>query len=92
VFFNKKYLVAIGRYNENFKSWGYEDNEIVSRALKLGARGSRVCGPIFHMDHARGADSSPQNPFYKQNEQEYARINNMSANLLREEIKQWAWA
>jgi predicted glycosyltransferase involved in capsule biosynthesis len=91
IMFNKTYLKSIGNYNENFKSWGFEDNEIVVRAVKLGARGVRVKGPIFHLDHARGADSSPQNNFYKQNEAEYHRINNTPSVMLREEIRKWSW-
>lgn len=91
VMFNKEYLKSIGNYNENFKSWGFEDNEIIVRAIKLGAKGMRVQGPIFHLDHARLADSSPQNNYYKQNEKEYHRINNIPSVLLREEIKTWAW-
>jgi aspartyl aminopeptidase len=72
-------------------SWGFEDNERISRLQKLNHQVSRVPGLLFHLNHQRGANSVPENPYYQKNMQEYYKINSMNKNQLEEYIKNWGW-
>lgn len=90
-FFNKEKYAMAGLENENFMSWGFEDNERISRLQKLNHQVSRVPGLLFHLNHQRGADSVPENPYYQKNMQEYYKINSMNKNQLEEYIKNWGW-
>lgn len=81
----------IGGENENFISWGPEDVERHNRILKLGLRLGRINGPIFHMEHERGKDSSEKNPYFDANNRELVRMEMLSAEDLRSEIDGWPW-
>lgn len=80
-----------GMMNENFKSWGFEDDEIRLRIDKLGYRIKRLEGECYHIDHPRTKDSSSNNPYYPINYEMFERIRNMTKNQLREEIIGWQW-
>jgi hypothetical protein len=82
---------AVGMENENLVSWGFDDNDRVSRAATLGIAVHRVDGVLYHLDHPRGPDSSPDNSSYLDNASEYRRINSLNADALRAEISQWPW-
>jgi hypothetical protein len=81
----------IGGENENFRSWGPEDTERHNRIIKLGFRLARIDGPIFHMEHERGKDSSRENPFIEANYREFVRLANISREDLISEINNWSW-
>jgi hypothetical protein len=84
-------FIDAGTENENFKSWGYEDDERYARVTKLGLNVTRVPGVLYHIAHRRGPDSQP-NPLYtKKNRDEYQRIKEMSLDELRAEIRSWPW-
>lgn len=87
VIWNKTSFIKSGMENENFISWGYEDWERKMRAETLGYKSSRVNGPLFHMDHPRGPDSSAENPFYVQNGREYNKIAKMNKLELEKYIQ-----
>ncbi len=82
---------SIGGENESFRSWGPEDMERHNRIIKLGLRLGRISGPIFHMEHERGKDSSEKNPYFDANNKEFARMEKISAEDLRSEINNWPW-
>jgi|688.fasta_scaffold08806_19 hypothetical protein len=90
-FFDKEKYTTVGLENENFMSWGFEDNERVSRLQKLNHQICRVPGLLFHLNHQRGVDSVPENPYYRKNMQEYGKINSMSKTDLESYIKNWYW-
>lgn len=49
----KKDIIAANGYNEEFKSWGREDSELVIRFLNGGIQGKRLkfCGILYHIHH-----------------------------------------
>lgn len=90
-FFDREKYISVGLENENFKSWGFEDNERVIRLTKLGLKICRVPGLLFHLNHQRGVDSVPENPFYNQNMNEFNKISSMTKSNLETYIKTWSW-
>jgi hypothetical protein len=87
VLFDRSAFVACGGYNENFVSWGYEDNEIVERFVKLGVELIRVAEyPLLHLSHRRGADSGKHNPYFRNNVVEYRRMSQCAPQEVRDLI------
>ncbi|MEM9320082.1 MAG: galactosyltransferase-related protein [Pseudomonadota bacterium] len=75
-------FVAVGGYNENFVSYGAEDEEFDLRARRLGYDFGQVDGHnLYHFDHPRGAESR-FGPFYRQNMAELARVEAMDRAAL----------
>jgi hypothetical protein len=86
-YFMKREVVALyGGENENFKSWGYEDLERYYRYNLLGCRIQRLDGPLFHLVHSKGKDSSKNNPYYIDNEKEWKKIQKMNKEELQNYI------
>lgn len=50
-----------GMENERFYGWGMEDGERVARWGNLGYKIQRVTGPLFHLSHERGINSTFHN-------------------------------
>ena len=48
------------KWNENFRSWGPEDQEKHYRFPKLGYNVGRFDGLVYHLEHSRGMNSYPQ--------------------------------
>jgi predicted glycosyltransferase involved in capsule biosynthesis len=93
VIWNKQKFIENGLENENFVSWGWEDNERLTRAQKLGYRVARVDGCLFHMHHPPSQNSAnASHPQYFKNEQEFYKVYNMSPQNLRNYINTWEWA
>ena len=55
---NMKAYRDSGFENENFYGWGLEDGERYHRWEKLGYRIKRIPGPLFHLSHGRGLNST----------------------------------
>lgn len=55
---NTKAYRESGFENENFYGWGLEDGERYHRWEKLGYRIKRIPGPLFHLSHGRGLNST----------------------------------
>lgn len=90
LFFDKEKFIEIGGMNENFKGWGFEDDELRSRIYKNNYEilyiASEEC---WHLDHPRGNGvSSQSNPHYNQNWQEYIKVNDMTL----EELKKYSFS
>jgi len=90
-FFDKEKYNLAGLENENFISWGFEDNERINRLSKLGYIVSRSPGLLYHLDHERTVNSSPNHKYYGQNIDEFNKINNLSKSDLEDYIKTWHW-
>jgi hypothetical protein len=68
---NMKAYRESGFENENFYGWGLEDGERYYRWEKRGYRIKRVPGPLFHLSHGRGINSTfhdADQPFNKKRE------------------------
>jgi hypothetical protein len=91
IFFNKESFLKAGGENENFISFGPEDAERYHRFIKLGLKVCRVNGPIYHMDHFRGINSSKTNPFIESNRAEWHKVRQMSMIDLETYVNTWKW-
>lgn len=92
VFWNKSKFISGGMENENFISWGYEDNERLVRFTRLGLRVHRVSGSAYHLNHPSSINSAnTSSDAYKRNEQEFHKINGMDATAIRNYMKTWQW-
>ncbi len=60
--YNKQSFLDAGGENENFISYSPEDQERFWRFNLLGLKVMRIDGPLFHLDHFRGPDSTMRNP------------------------------
>lgn len=91
VFFaDRKSYIEAGMENEKFYGWGREDGERVSRWKILGYKHMHVEGPLFHLTHERGINST----FHSSNQydvklSELLRTAAMSNMELKNEIKKW---
>lgn len=91
VMFNKEAFIRGGMENENFISWGAEDQERWKRFNKLGFNIKRIGGSLYHMEHYVGINSSSKNPYFDMCEQEYEKVNKMNKTELETYIKTWTW-
>ncbi len=91
VMFNKESFVDGGMENEYFISFGPEDCERHDRFKTLGYDIRRVGGPLYHMNHHVGENSSPRNPHFRANVDEQEKIHNMAREELRAYIDTWPW-
>lgn len=69
----KRVLAQAGGYNENIVCWGLEDREFLLRLQVLGIAPQRIPGPLWHLHHARTANSSDAHPFWQRNLAEFRR-------------------
>lgn len=91
IFFSKEKYLQVGLENENFVSWGFEDNERIDRVLKLGYKVSRTRGVLYHLEHKRTINCTPEQPKYNDNINEYNKVIKMSKDELIKYIKTWEW-
>lgn len=88
VIFNRSMFLSNGGYNPNFTNWGYEDNEIIIRMEKLGNRLITMNNEysfLWHLYHK--SVNKNTHDFYKRNEEESRKINNMNKEQILEYIK-----
>lgn len=91
VFGNKSTYMRAGGENENFIAFGPEDAERYTRFIRLGLYVIRVAGPLYHLDHYRGINSSKSNPHITANRAESRKVHAMSESELFNYIKTWSW-
>lgn len=91
IFFNKEKYIQAGLENERFISWGFEDNERIERLVKLDFKLARIQGQLYHLDHERKINSTPEQPNYNDNINEYMKVAKMTKNELINYIKTWGW-
>jgi hypothetical protein len=58
VFVKREQYLMLGGENRKIYSWGPDDQERVKRMQLLGYTFRRIPGPIYHLPHARGVNSS----------------------------------
>jgi len=73
-----------GMENEEFISWGDEDNEIHCRFEKLGYKIGRLNRYVFHIEHSRTENSNENNPFFKNNNRIFNFVKNLSKDQMIE--------
>ena len=92
VFLRRQAFVEAGMENENFRSWGGEDDERVTRLGRLGLRGARIAGPLYHLEHPRPPEHiGAANPHYAANDAEYRKVLAMTPDELRAYVAAWPW-
>lgn len=89
---NKKTYNNIKGFNPNFVGWGYEDNEIISRAKILNVPVYKLNDQrdlLVHLWHDTENVDKSIHPHYKNNESEVRKVESMSKQQLEEYIKTW---
>src|SRR3989304_7391627 len=89
--FNRDSFLNGGGENEYMISFGPEDWERNHRFKALGYDVQRMKGPLFHLDHWIGANSSGRNPFFKHNHKELDEMRAMPPEKLEEYVMSWPW-
>lgn len=92
ILWDKQSFIEGGMENQNMISYGPEDYERFERFKKLGYKLARVKGPLYHIDHYVGPDSSDRHSDFKNNEKEYFKIKSMSQEELKQYVSTWQWA
>ena len=77
--------------NENQLSWGFADNERITRMQILEMKIGRIKGYCYHMSHSRDLNGGFENPYIKQNEAEFNKVRSMNKEQLESYIKTWEW-
>jgi len=91
IFWDREKFIQGGMENENFLSWGYEDNERLCRFGTLGYRLGRVPGNLYHLRHPRGENSWWGNPYLARNKAELEKVKKMDRLQLWDYIQTWSW-
>jgi hypothetical protein len=78
IFFKTSVYRESGGENENFISWGPEDQERYYRFKKLNYKISWMSNNIYHFDHERGIDSGYSNPYLSGNEDLFKQLKSMN--------------
>ena len=66
-FINRKKYIECYMMNENFVSWGCEDDEFFYRMSILGNRIGRLPGYVYHLEHSRTHNSWFSSPKFNDN-------------------------
>ena len=88
----KETFKQIGGFNNNFKGWGYEDNEIILRSSRLEVPVFYINTKkplLFHLPHKDLEANEKDHGNYRLNEQEYLRIASFNKQQMLEYIKKW---
>jgi predicted glycosyltransferase involved in capsule biosynthesis len=87
-----KIFKEINGFNPNIIDWGFEDNEIVLRAHKLGHSPLfiQTSKPILlHLPHHNEKTDRSKHPFYSDNNEIYNKVISLTKDQLVEYIKTW---
>ncbi len=87
IIFDRNVFLAMGGFNKNMISYGWEDVEILKRMIKLGFYPHFLRQyNVIHLDHKRGSDSA-MNDFYIRNKAEFLNVMSLSKKQLLAYIK-----
>lgn len=82
-FFDREEYIRLGLENENFVSYGYEDDERYNRFNQL-SHVARIDDAIYHLEHKRTSNSWFNNPHIEENRSLFEYLSRMSPeNLLK---------
>ena len=81
-FVNREKYIDSYMMNENFISWGCEDDEFYYRMSILGNRIARVDDYVYHLEHSRTYNSWFSNPNFNNNWQLWNIIKTFDSNQL----------
>lgn len=81
-FINRKKYIESYMMNENFISWGCEDDEFYYRMSILGNRIGRIDNYVYHLEHSRTHNSWFSNPNFNNNCQLWNQIKTFDKNQL----------
>ena len=73
-FINRQVYIDSFMMNENFISWGCEDDEFYYRMRVLGNRIARIDNYVYHLEHSRTNNSWFSNPNFNNNYQLWNQI------------------
>jgi len=73
-FINRQVYIDSFMMNENFISWGCEDDEFYYRMSVLGNRIARIDNYVYHLEHSRTNNSWFSNPNFNNNYQLWNQI------------------
>lgn len=89
----KQAFKRINGFNPNFIGWGYEDNEVVMRAHKLGQNVTKSSNPyniLYHLPHEIVEKDKSRHQYYESNHKEMFKIESiLTREQLEEHIKTW---
>ena len=92
IFLNRKDFIQAGMSNEHITSWGPDDAEQKKRMEILGYSMVRVAGPLFHLWHPRGINSSYGNQEERLRlTEEYLKVASSGKVELQQYISTWGW-
>lgn len=83
-FFKTESYINGGMENEDFISYGAEDRERMNRFLRMGYKVEWSPFMVYHIEHSRSLNSSPENPWFSHNEGLYHRLDNMEQEQIKE--------
>ncbi|NDB30785.1 hypothetical protein EB151_14705 [archaeon] len=81
-FVNRKKYIESYMMNENFISWGCEDDEFYYRMSMLGNRIGRIDNYVYHLEHSRTHNSWFSNPKFNSNYHLWNQIKTFDRNKL----------
>ena len=81
-FVNRQKYIDSYMMNENFVSWGCEDDEFYFRMSTLGNRIARVEDYVYHLEHSRTDNSWFSNPNFNSNWQLWHTLKTFDRNQL----------
>jgi hypothetical protein len=88
--YNKESFLSAGGENENFVSMGAEDQERWRR-FNLLLKVSRVPGPLYHINHHRGVNSTFKHENGRANQIYWDKLCRMNDEQFIEHIKTFTW-
>jgi predicted glycosyltransferase involved in capsule biosynthesis len=81
-FINRQRYIDSYMMNENFISWGCEDDEFYYRMSVLGNRIERIDNYVYHLEHSRTHNSWFSNPNFNSNYQLWNTIKTFDKNQM----------
>ena len=81
-FIDRQKYIDCYMMNENFVSWGCEDDEFYFRMSTLGNRIARVNNYVYHLEHSRTSNSWFSNPNFNNNYHLWNTIKTFDRNQL----------